>query len=126
MVAGWSESAESCGKRGTVIRYLGCRVLMTVCTTALCSAPLVHYDQDMSALIPMPDERGPAGASRTWINPSHIVLANAIIDRQAQPNKLYVELKLVGMNVTRYWLATGSVDELQAAWDTFAEKIASA
>jgi len=78
----------------------------------------------MTGLIPMPDERAPGGAPRLWINPAHVVTATAIVDRVHQPPRLLVELKLVGINLTRYWLATGTDDELQDAWDAFAAQLA--
>lgn len=78
----------------------------------------------MTGLIPMPDERAPGGAPRLWINPAHVVTVTAIVDRAHQPPRLFVELKLVGVNLARYWLATGTDEELQAAWDAFAEKLA--
>lgn len=78
----------------------------------------------MTGLIPMPDERAPKVAPLLWIKPSQIVTAAVIIDRSHQPLKMRVELKLQGLNLNRYWLATGTEDELQKAWDDFAEKIA--
>lgn len=79
----------------------------------------------MTALIPMPDERAPTGAPRLWINPAQIVTAAAIVDRAHQPPRLFVELKLVGVNLTRYWLASGTDEQLQEAWDAFAVQLGS-
>ena len=69
-------------------------------------------------------KRAPEGAPRLWINPAHVVTVTAIVDRAHQPPRLFAELKLVGVNLARYWLATGTDEELQAAWDAFAEKLA--
>ena len=41
-----------------------------------------------------------------------------------EPHRLYVELKLQGLNLARYWLADGTADELQVAWDKFAARLA--
>lgn len=78
----------------------------------------------MSGLIPLPDERGSGGAARMWINPAHVVTATAIVDRHHEPARLFVELKLTGLNISRHWLASGTNEELQAAWDAFAAQLA--
>jgi hypothetical protein len=78
----------------------------------------------MAGLIPLPDPDAPAGAPRLWINPVHVVTAAAVIDRVHEPHRLYVELKLQGLNLARYWLADGTADELQVAWDKFAARLA--
>ena len=62
----------------------------------------------MAGLIPLPDPDAPAGAPRLWINPVHVVTAAAVIDRVHEPHRLYVELKLQGLNLARYWLADGN------------------
>ncbi|MBN9629868.1 MAG: hypothetical protein J0I18_04555 [Actinobacteria bacterium] len=78
----------------------------------------------MAGLIPLPNPDASAGAPRLWINPVHVVTAAAVFDRVNEPHRLYVELKLQGLNLSRFWLATGTDDELQAAWDEFAERLA--
>ncbi|RGE19023.1 hypothetical protein [Leucobacter sp. wl10] len=78
----------------------------------------------MSGLIPLPDEHASVGAARMWINPAHVVTATAIVDRHHEPPRLLVELKLTGLNISRHWLASGTDEELQAAWDAFAAQLA--
>lgn len=75
-------------------------------------------------LIPLPDPDAPEGAPRLWINPTHVVTAAAVVDRTRDPHRLFVELKLQGLNLSRHWLATGTDAELQAAWDEFAGRLA--
>ncbi len=77
----------------------------------------------MAGLIALPDPDSPGGAPRMWINPLHVVTAMAIFDRVNEPHRLFVELKLQGINLSRYWLATGTDEELQAAWDEFAAQL---
>lgn len=40
-----------------------------------------------------------------------------MVDQSHAALKLYVELKLQGLNLNRYWLTTGTEAELQKAWD---------
>ena len=42
----------------------------------------------------------------------------------SEPHRLFVELKLQGLILTRHWLASGTDVELQAAWDAFAARLA--
>lgn len=74
-------------------------------------------------LIPLPNPDSSSGAPRLWINSVNIVTAAAIIDRSREPHQLLVELKLQGLNLTRYWLAAGTDEELQSAWDAFAAQL---
>jgi len=78
----------------------------------------------MPGLIPLPDSDRPDGSARLWINPIHVVTAAAVFDRVSEPHRLFVELKLQGLNLTRHWLASGTDVELQAAWDAFAARLA--
>lgn len=73
----------------------------------------------MVRLIALPDPGEGGGAARLWINPAQIVSAAAIFDRSNEPGRLFVELKLQGLPLTRHWLATGSPSELEAAWAAF-------
>ncbi|MBX3196433.1 MAG: hypothetical protein KF727_15215 [Microbacteriaceae bacterium] len=77
----------------------------------------------MAGLIPLPDADAPEGAPRLWINPANVVTVAAIFDRVSEPHRLFVELKLQGVNITRHWLASGTDAELQAAWDAFAARL---
>lgn len=74
-------------------------------------------------LIGFPDPEGPAGSSRIWINPDHITTVGAQIDRSGTEPRLFVELKLQGLNLNRYWLATGTVDELDEVLKGFLESL---
>ena len=70
-------------------------------------------------MIPLPDANGPVGSSRIWINPEHITSAIAIVVHDGVHPMLYVDLKLQGLTLSRYWLATRETDELDVAWAEF-------
>jgi len=70
-------------------------------------------------VIPLPDANGPVGSSRIWINPEHITSAIAIVVHDGVHPMLYVDLKLQGLTLSRYWLATRETDELDVAWAEF-------
>jgi len=74
----------------------------------------------MAGLIPIPDPEKPGETARLWINPAHVVTAAAIVDRVSEPHHLFVELKLRGLNLTRYLPAVGDDDEPARAWTAFA------
>jgi len=79
----------------------------------------------MVRLIPLPDPDGPIGSSRIWVNPEHITSAIAIVVHDGVHPMLYVDLKLQGLSLSRYWLATGETDELDAAWSEFLRLLGS-
>ena len=73
----------------------------------------------MPRLIPLPDTSAPLGAPRLWINPEHIPSATAIVEDMGVERRLSVELKLQGLNLSRHWLASGTLEDVQAAWRDF-------